>query len=82
MPVYGYSKGVVNEYGCHELKEVSFALPFCELRRIADFLTECADLAESGRCRSSHRHIAQPWTDCDVIVLHPNPDRPTKVVIE
>ena len=77
MAVFGYSKGVVGEYGLHELSEVSFAVQLSELRRIAAFLNQCADLAESGEWRGSHRHIGESWNDCDVIVLHPssNPRR-------
>ena len=82
MPVYGYSNGVVNEYGLHEMKEVTFDVPLSDLRKIAAFLIECADLAESRQWRGDHRHLqaaSPPWNDCDVIVIHPNPDPPKLV---
>ena len=80
MAAYGYSKGVVNEYGLHELSEVSFALQPAEMRRIAAFLIECANMLESGQWRTSHRHIGEPWTDFDVIVLHPDPEPPREAM--
>ncbi len=80
MPVYGYSKAVVNEYGLHELSEVSFSLGQSDLRRVAAFLLECADRADSGDWRNSHQHIGRPLTDCDVIVIRPDPIPPMRVV--
>jgi hypothetical protein len=79
MPAFGYSTRVVNEYGLHELSEVTFEIPLADLRRIAAFLIESADLAESGNWRSDHRHMGGPWDDCGIIVAHPNPDPPQRV---
>src|SRR4051794_20882944 len=86
MPICGYSKRVANEHGLHEMSEVSLAVPLADLRRIASFLNDCADRAESGEWRSSHRHLTEydrDWDanhpDCDVIVIHPAPDPPKQV---
>jgi hypothetical protein len=86
MPIYGYSKGVLNEYGLHGLSEVTFDVPTADLRRIAAFLKATADAAESGEWRTSHKHLTEfdrGWDadhpDFDVIVIHPNPDPPKQV---
>jgi hypothetical protein len=86
MAAFGYSKRVVNEHGLHELSEVTFDVPLNDLRRIAAFLLECADKAESGDWRNSHRHLTEhdrQWDndhpDSDVIVIHPNPEPPARV---
>jgi hypothetical protein len=86
MAAYGYSTAVVNEYGLHELSEVSFALSAQDLRRVAAFLTTCADEIESGSWRSSHRHLTtfdRRWEidhpNSDVIILHPSPEPPNVV---
>ena len=73
----------MNDYGLHELSEVTFSVSLDDLRRIAAFLIECADLAESGQWRSDHRHLQDaltPWNECDVIVIHPSPDPPKRVI--
>lgn len=79
MPVYGYSKRVVNEYGLHEMSEVTFNVSAEELRRVAAFLIDCADMIDSRQWRTDHMHIDRPWDECDVIVCHPNPDPPKRV---
>jgi hypothetical protein len=83
MAAYGYSKRIVNEHGLHELSEVTFDVPFRDLRRIADFLIDCADSAEAGQWGSSHRHLTEfdrQWDkdnpDSDVIVIHQSPAPP------
>ena len=79
MPAFGYSNRVVNEYGLHELSEVTFDLPLLDLRRIAAFLLDCADAAESGKWQNSHRHIQDhdpTWSECDVIAIHPSAEPP------
>ena len=87
MNVYGYSKRIVNEYGLHELSEVTFEVPLADLRRIAAFLTESADRMESGEWQSDHYHLTgfdREWEHdhphSDVIVLHPAPAPPKRVV--
>jgi hypothetical protein len=86
MPIFGYSKGIINEYGLHEMSEVSFDLPLADLRRIACFLNDCADRAEIGDWRSSHCHLIdfdRDWDndhpEVDLIVIHPAPDPPRRV---
>ena len=87
MPIYGYSKRVVSpECGLLEMREVTFSHSLADLRRIARFLLEFADKAESGEWRSSHRHLAdfdRQWRSdhpqSDVIVVHPFPDPPMRV---
>jgi hypothetical protein len=83
MAIFGYSKRIVKEHGLHELTEVTFDVHLADLRRIAAFLTGCADQAESGEWQSSHRHLAEfdrkwgrdhPDSDEDVIVMHPAPN--------
>jgi len=85
MGAYGYSKRIVNEHGLHELSEVTFDVPNDDLRRIAAFLMDCADSAQSGSWRNSHRHLTEydrQWDndhhDADVIVIHPSPDPPAR----
>jgi len=79
MAMFGYSKRVVNEHGLHELQEVTFDVPLSDLRRIAAFLVECANAAESREWRNSHRHLTEydrRWDDdhpdSDVIIIHPD----------
>ena len=82
MPVYGYTSGVTDEYGLHEMSEISFAVSFGQLRQIAAFLTDCADRAEAGEWQNSHAHLStftKTWKDCDVIVIHQNPAAPKQV---
>jgi hypothetical protein len=86
MPISGYSKRLLSEHGLHEMAEVTFAFPLKDLRRIASFLNDCADRAESGEWRSNHRHLTgfdRDWDDrhpdSDVIVIHPAPDPPARV---
>jgi hypothetical protein len=86
MPIFGYSKGIVSEHGLHEMAEVTFQLPLKDLRRVASFLNDCADRAESGAWRSNHRHVGEfdrDWDhhhpDSDVVVIHPAPDPPARV---
>lgn len=78
MPIYGYSKRVLNEYGLHDLSEVTFQLPTSDLRRVAAFLIACAEGIESGGWQSSHAHLTdhdRRWNSdhphSDVIVIHP-----------
>ncbi len=88
MAVYGYSKRVVNEeYGLHEMSEVTFEVPLADLRRIAAFLAETADRMESGEWRSDHYHLTgfdREWVhehpNSDVIVVHPAPAQPKRAV--
>lgn len=54
-----------------------------DLRRIAHFLTDCADRAESGAWKSYHCHFTEfdrKWNHdhpvSDVIVIHPAPELP------
>jgi hypothetical protein len=89
MPIYGYSKGTLNEFGLHSLSEVTFDVRTNDLRRIATFLNATADAMESRAIRSQHRHLAEfdrDWNathpDFDVIVIHPNPDPPYRVAIK
>jgi hypothetical protein len=79
MPVFGYSKRVANEYGLHEMSEISFDVTADELRRVAAFLTDCADKIDARQWRTDHKHIEGPWNECDVIVCYPNPDPPRRV---
>jgi hypothetical protein len=87
MPIYGYSKRLLNEHGLREMSEVTFEVSMADLRRIATFLNDFADRVESGTWRSSHRHLTQfdrHWArdhpHSDVIVLHPAPDPPKRMV--
>jgi hypothetical protein len=86
MAIYGYSKRQITEHGLLELSEVTFDIAAKDLRKIASFLNECAELVESGEWRTSHRHLSESdcdWDndhpDSDVIVIHPSRD-PPKVV--
>ena len=86
MPIFGYSKRVASEHGLHEMSEVTFDVSSADMRRIAAFLTDCADGVESGDWRTSHRHLTEfdkDWDDdhpdSDVIVIHPAPDPPRRV---
>jgi hypothetical protein len=87
MAIFGYSKRVATDHGLHELSEVTFDVSLEDLRRIARFLIDCAENAESGDWRSSHRHFTEfdhEWDhdhpSSDVIVLHPRPAPPRRVV--
>ena len=86
MATFGYSKRVVNEHGLHELSEVTFVITIGDLRRIAAFLIECSEKAESGEWTNSHRHLTEvdrSWEErhpaSDVIVVNPNPKLPRGV---
>lgn len=86
MAIFGYSKKVVTDHGLHEMSEVTFDVPLEDLRRIARFLVDFADRAESGGWRSGHRHLTEfdkNWDHdhprSDVIVIHPAPDPPKRV---
>jgi hypothetical protein len=86
MPIYGYSKGILNEYGLHGLSEVTFDVPAADLRRVAAFLNATADAIESRAWRSNHRHLTEfdrGWDadhpDFDVIVINPDPEPPVRV---
>jgi hypothetical protein len=59
MPIYGYSKGILNEYGLHGLSEVTFDVPAADLRRVAAFLNATADAIESRALRSNHGHLTR-----------------------
>lgn len=81
MPLYGYQRAVIDhEYGLLELREVSFDMSVADLRRVAAFLSACADQIEAGASRSGHTHIGEhdgAWgrdhPDLEVIVLgHPD----------
>jgi hypothetical protein len=82
MPIYGYLESVVDpDHGLLELREVSFSFSPSDLRRIADFLRDCADRMEAEEWKTDHAHIdsfdprwkrQHPVTD--VVVLRPTPD--------
>lgn len=77
--IYGYSKKQVNEYGLHDLKEITFSTSPETLRQIADFLNQSASLMEEGwfeKC--SHRHIQDEMKDWDKMF----PDRDIVVMPE
>jgi hypothetical protein len=86
MAIFGYSKRIANDYGLHEMSEVTIDVSLADLRRIAQFLIDCANRAESGEWRSSHRHLTgfdhaweQDHPASDVIVIHPAPDPPKRL---
>lgn len=88
MAIFGYSKQIASDRGPLEMSEVTFAVKLQDLRRIANFLTDCADRAEAGTWRSSHRHLTEHdpgWDgdhpESDVIVIHPSPDPPKRIVV-
>ncbi len=54
--VYGYSNGTVNEFGLHELREVTLVMTPSQLRQVADFLLEMAKQMEAGVLRGEHAH--------------------------
>ena len=80
--IYGYALREVNEFGLIELRELTFSASPTVLRDIAAFLTEAANLMESGHFRNcSHRHIesAIPGWDItfpekDIVVTPPTGD--------
>ncbi len=82
MAIYGYAKQTVDpENRLPEMLEVTFDVPFADLRRVAAFLIQCADEADLGIWRSNHRHITsvdQKNLNCDVIVCHQNLDPPLR----
>lgn len=87
MPLYGYSKAVLTDSGLHEMSAVSQDFPLNDLRRIARFLNAFADSVEAGEWKSGHRHLSEYDRDwnrhhprSDVIVFHPNPEPPRRVV--
>ena len=83
MPAYGYSNGIVDEFGLHNLSDVSFSLSARQLCQVADLLTSCAEEIESGVGRTSHRHMGERdlgWKEIDVVVNHPAPDPPRQVL--
>jgi hypothetical protein len=77
--IFGYSRRKVNNYGLHELKEVTLAMGPAELRLLGRFLLDMADQMEAGAFDAcSHRHLtsAHPaWSElhpsADVIVMPP-----------
>jgi hypothetical protein len=86
MPIFGYSKRIASEHGLHEMSEVTLDVPLEDLRRIARFLTHCADRAESGDWRSSHCHLTEFDREWEydhpksyLIAMHPAPDPPKRV---
>ncbi len=88
MAIFGYSKRIVGDNDLREMAEVTFDMPLKDLRRIARFMIDCADLAESGHWSSSHIHLTEfdrDWDndhpDSDIIVIHPSP-APPKFVVE
>jgi hypothetical protein len=67
------------------MSEVTFEVSLQDIRTIACFLIDCADRADRGDWRSSHRHLTDfdhEWDnrdpDCDVIVIHPAPAPPKR----
>lgn len=83
MAFFGYSSQVVNEYGLHELSEVSVEVSAADLRILARFLNDCANKIETGTWRSNHCHIStydRMWDsthpNSDFIVLHNSPQPP------
>lgn len=83
MSIYGHSKRQVDDYGLQEMADISLEMPAGDLRRIAEFLTHCADEAESGNWQTSHRHLDSfdpDWRrrhpELDVVVLLPSSDPP------
>jgi len=87
MPIFGYAKREVGDHGLLEMSEVTFDVSPDDLRRVARFLLDFADQVESGAWRSGHRHLAEFDPDwkrdhprSDVIVIHPSPDPPAKVL--
>jgi hypothetical protein len=78
--LYGYSVKQINEYGLHELKEVSVQADPVILRQIGTFFLQMADLMDRGGFeRCSHRHIGsviEGWdrrfSQVDLIVLAPD----------
>ena len=85
MPIFGRSKREFDG-GLLELAEATFEVSAADLRRVAQFLNECADGIESGDWRTSHRHLTEAdrtWgqnhPSSDIIVLHTSPN-PPKVV--
>jgi hypothetical protein len=77
MAIYGYEDGEqFHDVQPLRLSEVTFQLPPSDLRRIADFLSACADEIESGTLAEGHRHLrdrdgqwAAAHPDSDVIVV-------------
>lgn len=80
MPYFGYSRQVVDEFGLMELREVTLSLSADELRRVAKFLSVCADRIENGDFKSSHLHIDhvdREWSRTgqdDIVVMRPDGD--------
>ena len=88
MPVYGYKRADADqEPELLDLREVTFAFPAGDHRRIAAFLLHYADQIDSGLWRSDHAHLdafdtawstAHPGTD--LVVLNPDPEPPPRVM--
>ena len=82
MPAFGHAITPTDEHGPLELSEVAFDVPFAQLRRIATFLIDFADRAESGEWRTNHLHIKasdRAQLGFDVIVFHQSPVPPRPV---
>lgn len=71
MPVFGYKRRAFDKPpGLLEMKEVSFEITTDEMRRMAAFLTSCADEIDSGSWRTSHLHMKNP-PGAEIIVIGP-----------
>jgi len=85
MPAFGHVIRPTNEPGPYEISEVTFDVPFAELRRIATFLIDCADRGESSEWQTGHVHIktsVREQLGFDVIVFHPAPAPPRPVAVK
>jgi len=74
LNAFGYSKRKVNKHGRLEMSEVTFVANSKDLRRLAAFLTKCADECDSLGAKFSHGHLQdesdmEPWPDENVDVI-------------
>lgn len=73
--IFGYPKKQINEFGLLEMKEITFSSSPDELKQIARFLAEMAELMEESDFENcSHRHIQNTipeWSEdlVDIIVM-------------
>ena len=82
MAAYGYAQRVVDdEFQLLELKEISLDVSLNDLRRIADFLQDCANQAESGTWQTSHLHMkgALRTLGFDLIINNPSSASPPRI---
>ena len=65
MKIYGYSKLKVTADGLIEMREVSIQTGPDNLRRIAQFINQCAELMEKHGEKFGHEHLKDHYVILD-----------------